>query len=319
MLSQMGLKDINNQWIKNIKSPTGKPPFEAFYIYILCAIIGYGIADLSVLNYRPNMLPTKAPPSKPPNLQRKKIINSGDIRMITQRNIFNNDGKIPPALTAGEEKDQNLDAPPTKTRLPLNLLGTIVHLNPEKSLATINKTSNNEVDSFRVGENIESLAQITKIERKKVIFRNLATRRLEYIDIPEDEINVSLKAPTAKKVSNESDVKKDGEFRFRISRDDLNKYTNDLPTIIKQARMVPNLVPNSGGKIDGFRFISIQPDSIFERLGFKPGDIIKGVNGEPVNSPTQAMEMYQSLKSSENLNLSVNRDGKDEVFDFTIE
>ena len=83
--------------------------------------------------------------------------------------------------------------------------------------------------------------------------------------------------------------------------------------------MVPNIVPGSGGKIDGFRFVSIQPDSIFSKLGFKPGDIIKSVNDEEVTSPTQAMEMYQSLKSSDQLNLSVTRDGRDETFDYRIE
>ncbi|MCB0357383.1 MAG: PDZ domain-containing protein, partial [Bdellovibrionales bacterium] len=103
------------------------------------------------------------------------------------------------------------------------------------------------------------------------------------------------------------------------SRGDLDKYTSDLPSILKQARMVPNIIPGSGGKIDGFRFVSIQPDSIFAKLGFKPGDIIKGVNDEAVTSPTQAMEMYQSMKSSDRLNLNISRDGKDEVFDYTIE
>jgi len=240
------------------------------------------------------------------------------IRSITQRNVFNDDGKIPPALTSGEKKEDGFDGPPTKSRLPLTLLGTIVHLNPEKSIATISKS--NTVDSYRVGEEIDSLAIVTKIERRKVIFRNLSTRRLEYIDIPEEGLSLNLKTASPSKVSSEeTEIKKDGEFRFRISRDDLNKYTGDLGNILKQARMVPNIIPGSGGKIDGFRFVSIEPDSIFSKLGFKPGDTIKSVNDEAVTTPTQAMEMYQSLKNSDRLSLSVNRDGRDESFDYTIE
>ncbi len=104
-----------------------------------------------------------------------------------------------------------------------------------------------------------------------------------------------------------------------MKRSDLEKYTSDLPSILKQARMVPNIIPGSGGRVEGFRFVSIEPDSIFSKLGFKPGDVIKGVNNEPISSPTQAMEMYNTLKSSERLTLGVNRDGKDETFDYTIE
>ncbi|MCB9026867.1 MAG: hypothetical protein H6625_11150 [Bdellovibrionaceae bacterium] len=180
----MGLKTSSNQWFKNIISPTGRPPFEWLYIYILCALVGYSIADLNILTFRPQMLPKKAPPLKPKRMMRQKLISSSDLRKITDRNIFNNDGLIPPPLTDGEKKGENLDGPPVLSKLPLKLLGTIVHLDPNKSIATINKSSGNESESFRVGERIESLAEITKIERRKVIFRNLATRRLEYIEIP---------------------------------------------------------------------------------------------------------------------------------------
>ncbi len=314
----MGLINKNSQWIKNVTSPLGKPPFEAAYVYILCALIGYSIADLSILNYRPELLPKKAPPTNPLKNFQQKNISASSYRDVTSRNIFNDDGEIPPALAASKKKEAPLDGPATKSRLPLKLLGTIVHLNAERSIATINKTSSNKMGSYRVGEEIESVAVITKIERRKVTFKNLASRRLEYIEIPEEGVRVSLKAPTTKKTSNNY-VKKDGEFRFRIERSNLDKYTGDLPNIIKQARMVPNIIPGSGGKIDGFRFVSIQPDSIFVKLGFKPGDIIKGVNNEPVTSPTQAMELYQSLKSSNSLNLNLSRDGRDEVFDYTIE
>ena len=299
----------------------GRPPLEGIYIYILCFLIGYSIADLSILKYRPEMLPRKAPPTKTENQMARNNVTAIEYRSVLQRNIFSDDGKIPPPLSAGEKgQEEQIDAPAVLSKLPLKLMGTIVHLNPKKSIATINNSGRNETNSFRVGERIDSLAEITKIERRKVTFRNLSSRRLEYIEIPEeDTIRFGLTSPKKETTTAGTDVKKDGEFRFRISRDDLNKYTNDLPTIITQARMVPNIIPGSGGKIDGFRFVSIQPDSIFTQLGFKPGDIIKGVNDEPVTSPTQAMEMYQALKSTDSLSLNVNRNGRDETFDYTIE
>ncbi len=82
--------------------------------------------------------------------------------------------------------------------------------------------------------------------------------------------------------------------------------------------MVPNIVPGSGGRVDGFRFVAIQPNSIYEKLGFKPMDVIKSVNGEPVNSPTKAMELYNSLKSDSRISIMIERNGRDETFKYEI-
>lgn len=315
----MGIFDSGSKILSRLKSQGKRPPLEGFYIYILALLIGFSIADLSILNFRPSMLPQKAPPSRPKSHQGTSVARLNDYNNITARNIFNADGKIPPALSASEEdEDKNLDGPAVLSKLPLKLLGTIVHANPKKSVATINMVSQNKTSSFKIVEKISSLAEITKIERRKVTFKNLANSRMEYIEIPKDSvIEFGLKGPNTEKTKS-AGIDKNGEFSYSIKRSDLDQYTNDLPSILKQARMVPNILPGSGGKIDGFRFVSIQPDSVFSTLGFKPGDVIRGVNNEPVSSPAQAMELYQALKSSDRLSLNVLRDGKEENFDYSI-
>jgi general secretion pathway protein C len=70
--------------------------------------------------------------------------------------------------------------------------------------------------------------------------------------------------------------------------------------------------------VAGFRFVSIQPGSIYEKLGFKPDDVIKAVNGEPVNSPTKAMELYQTLKTENKIEMTVERNGRDETMTYTV-
>ena len=70
--------------------------------------------------------------------------------------------------------------------------------------------------------------------------------------------------------------------------------------------------------MEGFKFTAIQPGSVYEKLGFKVQDIIKSVNGEPVNSPTKAMEMYNALKGQNSLELEVERNGRTEKFNYSI-
>ena len=68
----------------------------------------------------------------------------------------------------------------------------------------------------------------------------------------------------------------------------------------------------------GFKFLAIQPDSIYTKLSFQNGDCIKSVNGESIDNPAKAMELYNALKSSSQINLKVERDGKDQEMEYNI-
>lgn len=293
-----------------------RPPLEGVYVYLLAAFFGYILSDLTILSFRPNMLPNEAPPAKISGPTRVRPISRADLESITDRNIFNADGKIPPALS-DEGKDNNQpDRPAVLSQLPLKLEGTIVHLNEKKSVSSINIKNKNETLVLFIDDEIPGVARITKIERRKVTFRNLANNRLEYIEIPKDEkINFGMKAP---KAADGGDIEKRGDYDFSVKRSDLAKYTSNLGEILNQARMVPNILPGSGGKVEGFRFVSINPGSIFEKLGFKNMDVIRSVNGEAVNSPTRAMEFYNALKSANNIQLGVERNGREETFTYSV-
>lgn len=313
----MGLFDSSTRFLSTWTKGKNRPPFEAGYIYILALFTGYLIADLGVLMVRPAMLPTQAPPSRPVRIPRAAFTDISKYQPITKRNVFNQDGKIPPPLTGGGGGSEGPDAAPVASQLPLKLEGTLVHTNPKKSVATITVKSKNEAISAMVDQDIENMARITGIERRKVIFRNLNNNRLEFIDIPKDSaLTFGVKAPAP--VAG-GEVQQKGEFEFTMRRADINKYTADLGSVLQQARMVPNIVPGSGGRVEGFRFVAIQPGSIYEKLGFKPMDVIKKVNGEEVNSPTKAMELYNALKGTESrLQLTVERNGREENFKYDI-
>lgn len=313
-LMSMAFFGRNTGFFNLRRGSKGRPPFEAFYIYILALLTGYLLADLGILYVRPSMLPTQPPPVKQTRMAQQTFTSEDAYRRIQDRNIFNADGKIPPAFSS--EGGEGLpEMAPVLSQLPLKLEGTLVHANPAKSVASIASKTRNEVHAYMVDTEIEGMARVTKIERRKVIFRNLNNNRLEYIEIPKDSaVTFGVKEPA----TGGDEVKKQGEFDFTMRRADINKYTADLGSILQQARMVPNIVPGTGGRVEGFRFVAIQPGSIYEKLGFKPMDVIKKVNGEDVNSPTKAMELYNALKSEGRITLSVERNGREEVFTYNV-
>jgi general secretion pathway protein C len=302
--------------LNRLKSTSTRPPLEKYYPYLLAIFVGYVLSDLGLLYMRPMMLPKEAPPIRPSRQIRTKVQNLAEYNVITSRNIFNEDGVIPPPVGA-TKGEGDLNRPAVLSQLPIQLLGTIVHYNPKMSIATVNLSSKSMSSSYKVDEEIEGLAKITKIERKKVTFINLNSRVLEYIEIPEDSIlNFGLQESAPQ--STPGGIEQKGRFEFSIKRSDLEGMTQNLSSLLQQARMEPVFSPDGIG-VEGFRFVNIQPGSVYEKLGFKVGDMIRSVNREPVNSPTKAMEMYNVLKTSNNVQLGVERDGRDETFNYSIQ
>ncbi|WP_374079675.1 type II secretion system protein GspC [Bdellovibrio bacteriovorus] len=209
------------------------------------------------------------------------------------------------------------EADPVPSQLPLNLIGTLVHSNPEKSIAAIEVRGKNQVVSYSPGKEIEGMASILKVERQKVIFRNLNSNRLEYIEMKKDGNKVAFGAGV-KAGGGAREVMKTGDNNFTIKRADLLKYTNDLSSILMQARAVPNREPGTGN-INGFRLLDMQPGSIYEQLGLQRMDVIKSVDGTPVDSPAKAMELYNTLKNSPKVTLQIERNGKSETMTYNIQ
>jgi general secretion pathway protein C len=107
------------------------------------------------------------------------------------------------------------------------------------------------------------------------------------------------------------------DTQFELKRDDINRLTNNLPELLQQARAVPRMGPN--GQIECFSLADIAQGSIYEQLGLKRGDCIKSVNGEKIDSPGKAMEMYNALRSGSNaIQIGIERGGRDEDFSYSI-
>lgn len=69
------------------------------------------------------------------------------------------------------------------------------------------------------------------------------------------------------------------------------------------------IVPNAGG---GFLVRELQPGSIYEKLGLRPGDVIRTVNGQSVSSMDDVMRLYQQFGSAERVQVDVQRGGRSE-------
>jgi general secretion pathway protein C len=301
-------------------SGNGRPPLERWYGLAIVLFLGFAIADLLIISYRDLMLPNQGPSIriKPP--PPSPVLGRDAFQIIIRRNILSSSDQIPPDIL-GEGVDPNQrqkEEIPILSQLPLSLIGTLVHSNPEKSLAAIElKNKSNQVLSYPPKREIDGIATVEKVERAKVIIRNINTGRLEFLEMKSASKLSFGAAPPTNSAGDSKDVKKLAPNKFEISRQDLNKYTSDIGNIVMQARAVPARKPGSG-EIYGWRLLEIQPNSIYTQLGLQVMDVITGVNGSPVTSAQQAMEMYGALKNSGNIKIKIERGGRTETLDYTI-
>ena len=264
-------------------------------------------SDLWVIKSYEYLLPTKELSPIKASSSSTRDSHNQDYKILWQKNIFHR-GPIPLQLV-GEEDRSSQD--PVKTSLAFKLKGTIVHMNPDRSVATVEDQSK-ETLSYKVGGNIGGQAIVTKIERGKVIFSNQNNNHLEYISLPVDEkINIVYDAPKpSKSIAKDSAIQRNGN-QFEVNRSEINARLDQIHEILQQARVVPHRVERDGvSVIEGYAFAKIDKDSIYEDLGFQVGDIIKSVNGELVRNPQKALELFEKFRTSSDVKVLVERDGK---------
>lgn len=284
---------------QNAAAPRG----QKYWPLIFFLILGLFTADLAVLGLRDKFLPTQVPPAKPTKPFSDETPGRGAYQSIVTRNIFSSDNIIPDPLRS-EGQDQQIDLAPVLSSLPLALVGTLVHSTPEKSIAAIELKGKSQVLSYSLKQDIDNIAVVEGIERGKVIIRNSNNGRLEYIEL----VQQSKIAFESAKPASSTEIKQVADGQFELKKADLDKYLNDLPNLLMQARAVPARRPGTG-ETYGFRVLEVQPNSVLAQI-VKPMDVITAVNGSPVTSIQQAMELYNAMKNSPRVCMTVERDGR---------
>ena len=75
----------------------------------------------------------------------------------------------------------------------------------------------------------------------------------------------------------------------------------------KGARVVPAM---ANGKADGFKLYAVRPSSVWALLGFTNGDTLNSINGIPVTSADQALDIYTKARDAKKLEAVITRRGK---------
>ena len=113
-------------------------------------------------------------------------------------------------------------------------------------------------------------------------------------------------------------VTKVNDFEYHIDRGLLDEKLQDLGALGREARVIPNYDRESGS-YKGFKLIGVRPNSLYRNIGIRSGDVILQVNGEEMNSPSKALELFTKLQTSNAISLDIKRRGKVETLTYKIQ
>lgn len=200
-----------------------------------------------------------------------------------------------------------------KTSLNLKLWGTVSG-DPEKAYAVIEDTQKREQTLYRVGDTVQN-ATVKMVLREKVI---LSVNGKDEVLAMEELENDSSGAPPSRMAGRSPRMPSSRgprEQRISINRNMIDEAFQDMNKLMTDIAITPH---NQDGELVGLNLNRIKPNSIFRRMGLRNGDVLMGVDGKPILSVEDAMQMYQSLQTADGVEVQIKRRGQDRTINYNI-
>jgi len=173
-------------------------------------------------------------------------------------------------------------------------------------------------EPFAIGQEVLSGAILQAVYPDRAILERAGVSEalmLEGMAKPLPELTLDgLPAPAANlaPAGTRLGIREQAPNSYVVPRSAIDSQLKQPQQFLSQALMVPN----AGG---GFLVREIQPGSVYESLGLQVGDVIRSVNGQPVNSVEDAMRIYGQSKNMRNLRVEIVRAGRPEMLQYNVQ
>lgn len=297
--------------------PSSREAIHQTFLVAVIALFTYQVGKISALSFRGTQLPQVAKGSEI-SINIADDFNPNSLNQVKTLNPFRTDkpqGTTPLAQTKCESATQ-------KTNLPLKLVNATVLQDEVKSLASVQVRSDKKLIEVRIGDKIQNMAEIFKINREQIIVRNLQTGNCEAINNESIALGksspISVLSPSQSKAFNKNKtipgIENQGN-NFKISRSLINDKMKDIAQILTQAKAIP--IQNPDGTMS-FRVTEMDPEGLFPYLGLQDQDIITSINGQSIQNINEVMNLFGRIKNLETLSLGIRRDGSEVLQEYTI-
>jgi len=188
------------------------------------------------------------------------------------------------------------------TTLNLTLHGIVAGKRAADSRALI--VANGDEEPYAVGAQVPGGAVIRSIYPDRVLLAR--DGRLEALRLPKDDtgnagsnVQPSMGMQPRAMLPPAQDL---GQLRQEI--------VNNPQRLMDVVRAMPMM---DHGKLTGYRIYPAGNPTTFNQLGLKPGDVVTAVNGIPLTDPAQSMKVLSSLKTTEQVSVTLTRNGQQQT------
>lgn len=267
--------------------------------------------------------------SSTPILELPEQMDQNEIQTVARVDLFNatpeveEDDQEP--VKVEPRVDQNLIclSAQKSSNLPIELMHTVVLQDSVKSVASVQVRGQKDIVDIREGQKISNFAEVGKIDRQKLIFKNLNSGQCEYIENAEEEgkspksFNIVSKDEGQKIMDSQakSAIKNEGN-NFSIKKSLRDQMLNNISEVLTQARAVQ--IQNPDGSYS-FKMTEIVPGSIYSKLNIKDGDVIERIDGEKIEDLNAVMTKFGRIREIDNLSLTIKRNGSSQTYDYSFE
>lgn len=198
------------------------------------------------------------------------------------------------------------------------IMGSIIQKDGQGNVALI-KEESGSVKAVKVDHVIMNKFKVINVTAQYI---EVVTRDSKRYLIYQDKFagNFSPRHSQAPTLVGHDGFKEDGFERTKdkivmtaMYRDKL--VQQDLAKVLMQATAEPYL---ENGNIAGFKMSQIDENSIYQKAGLRDGDIVTGINGTELNSVAGSITLLKSLKTADNLEVEIRREGVPMKFTISV-
>ena len=149
--------------------------------------------------------------------------------------------------------------------------------------------------AFCSGEEVSPGVRLDTVERDRIVIVRNGVREAVFMKDAEGAAAVAP-PPIVQSVGADRQIVDRRQLQQQLGR----------PEFLNQALIVPN--PDGG-----FLVRQVQAGSLYEKLGLRPGDVIRNVNGQPLTNMDDVMRLYQQFGTAQRVLVDVQRQGRTET------
>ena len=217
-----------------------------------------------------------------------------DVQSISDTHIFGEASQEEVIV----ETSPSYDVDETNLR-QLTLRGTHASNDAEVALAII--ADNNDEKIYYVGDPIASGTTLHAVEATRVILNERG--ELTSLSLPRE---FAESAPPVRRTSATRRASTTTAAQGSIQQ----VVTQNVSRLSEVIRPTPYFV---NGQQQGYRVYPGRDRQQFASLGLRPGDLIKEIDGQSLTDPQQAMSIFRSLGTANQVSVTVERNGQSET------